>query len=72
MASLSANPSPDTLSPHTPVTNGPEWQKAAEAGWDMTLLAESIRMTPWQRIQQHRSALSLATMLRDAMVKSHA
>ena len=63
---------PDTLFPHSPATDGPAWRQAAEAGWDMTLVAESMRLTVWERLQQHRSALALATTLREAMTKPNA
>ena len=51
---------------------GPAWLEAAEAGWDMTLIAEAMRLPVWERLLQHRAALSLATMLREAMTKQHA
>jgi hypothetical protein len=63
---------PDTLLPHTAVTGGPAWKAAADAGWDMTLIADLMRLTVWERLQQHRSALALATTLREAMKKQNA
>ena len=72
MDSSSTTLPPDTLSPHSPATDAPEWRQAAEAGWDMSLVAESMRLTVWQRIQQHRSSLALATMLREAVTKPNA
>jgi len=62
----------NTLTPCNPATDGPAWREAAEAGWDMSLVAEAMRLPVWERLQQHHAALSLATTLREAMVKQHA
>jgi hypothetical protein len=45
------------------------WDEAAAEGMDMSLISESLRKTPWQRIQQHSRALKLATTLRQAMLR---
>ena len=52
--------------------DGPAWHEATEAGWDMTLITEAMRLPVWERLQQHRAALALATTLREAMTKQHA
>jgi len=64
--------SPDTLKPCNPAMDGPAWHEATEAGWDMTLITEAMRLPVWERLQQHRAALALATTLREAMTKHHA
>ena len=61
-----------TLQPHEPVSGGPAWRDAAEAGFDMSLIVCSLRMPVWERIREHRSALQFATMLRAAHLKTHA
>jgi hypothetical protein len=61
-----------TLRPFEPVTGGPAWREATAAGFDMSLLICSARMSVWERICEHRAAINLATKLRDAYVKSHA
>ena len=52
--------------PHIPPVKGPAWRAAEEFGIDMTLVEDSLRKPVWRRIQEHRSALSLALMLRTA------
>jgi hypothetical protein len=48
------------------------WKEAETYGCDVALLEESLRMTPAQRIEAHRSALALAQRLRAAMEKANA
>jgi hypothetical protein len=72
MSAKTSTSAPDIRASDLSGTNGPAWHQAAEAGWDMTLLAESMRLTMWERIQHHRAALSLASMLREAVVNQHA
>lgn len=55
-----------TLRPFEPVTGGPAWREAEAAGFDMSLLIASARLTVWERICEHRAALNLATTLRKA------
>jgi hypothetical protein len=50
---------------------GPAWLAAEEYGLDMTLVEDALRKPVWRRIQEHRSALSLARMLRAAYVKQY-
>jgi hypothetical protein len=61
-----------TLHPFEPVTGGPAWRDAEAAGFDMSLLVSSARMSVWERICEHRSAINLATRLREAYLKTHA
>lgn len=61
-----------TLRPFEPVTGGPAWREAKAFGYDMSLIVCTARESVWQRICQHRSALNLATMLRNAHLESHA
>jgi hypothetical protein len=49
----------------TPAT---AWEEAAAEGIDMSLILESLRKTPWERIQEHGCALKLANSLRKAML----
>ena len=59
-----------TLRAFEPVTGGPAWREAEAAGFDMSLLIASARMTVWERICEHRAALNLATALREARAKT--
>ena len=45
------------------------WDEAAAEGIDMSLIVESLRKTPWERIREHNRALKLANTLREAMVR---
>jgi hypothetical protein len=45
---------------------GPAWRAAEEFGLDMSLVAAALRLSVWERMQQHRSALNLALKLRAA------
>lgn len=48
------------------VINEPEtsaWEEARRQGVDMEMLEASLRMTPDERIMEHRRALRLAEML---------
>jgi hypothetical protein len=50
---------------------GPDWQAAREAGIDMWLLAESLRLSPWERLLENQSALTLVRMLEQAPWSAH-
>lgn len=52
-------------------TVGPAWRAAEDYGLDMSLVADSLRKTAWERIQEHQSALDLALMLRKAYIEQH-
>lgn len=45
---------------------GSAWAAAAASGVDMGLLEDSLRMTVWERLQAHQSALELVQMLQGA------
>lgn len=45
---------------------GSAWQRAEEFGVDMTLLENSLRMTPAERVEAHERALALAEEVRRA------
>ncbi len=48
------------------------WQAAEEYGFDMSLVEDNLRLTPWERICRHSRALNMALTLREAMEKCHA
>jgi hypothetical protein len=50
--------------------SGSAWQEAAAAGFDMSLVEENLRMTPWERLVDHGRALRNAEMLRSAKEKN--
>jgi hypothetical protein len=52
--------------PNLESIKGPAWRAAEEFGIDMSLVEDSLRKPVWRRIQEHRSALSLALKLRAA------
>ena len=68
---MNANPN-TTLRAFEPVTGGPAWREAEAAGFDMSLLISSARMTVWERICEHRAPIDFATKLRHAYVKRDA
>ena len=43
------------------------WQAAEAAGFDMSVVAMNLELTPWERLVNHGRALALATQLREAM-----
>ena len=49
-----------------PPEAGAAWRAAAEAGVDMSLLQDSLRLTPWQRLRENERALALALALEAA------
>jgi hypothetical protein len=59
--------------PAQPMTLQPSaWQVAEEYGFDMSLVEDNLRLTPWERIRRHSRALAMALTLRQAMEKRHA
>lgn len=52
---------PDSLNPV-----GPAWKEAEAAGFDMSLVEENLRMSPWERLLDHGRALRNAEMLQAA------
>ena len=47
---------------------GPAWETARQAGFDMDLLEENMRLTPGERLQRHENAVVTAQRLRQAML----
>jgi len=45
---------------------GPAWLAAEACGIDRSQVAHALRQTVWERIQEHRSALSFALTLQQA------
>jgi hypothetical protein len=42
-----------------PPDAGPAWRAACEYGFDMSLVEDTLRMTPEQRLEEHQRALDL-------------
>ena len=56
-----------------PITSQPSaWKAAEDHGFDMSLVEDNLRLTPWERILRHSLALATALTLREAMEKRHA
>ena len=51
---------------------GPSSQANEESETDGSLLEESLRLSPWERMLANDDALNFAQSLRDAMKKRHA
>jgi hypothetical protein len=49
-----------------PEDAGPAWRAAAEYGYDMALLEDTLRLTPEERLEQHQRALNTVLMLMEA------
>ena len=49
-----------------PPDAGPAWRAAAEYGFDMSLIEDSLQMTPEQRIEEHQRALDLLLEIESA------
>jgi hypothetical protein len=43
------------------------WEEAEAEGFDMSLIEDNLRKTPWQRMRDHDRAPNLALKLRKAM-----
>lgn len=43
---------------------GPDWDAAIDAGVDVSLLEENLRLTPTERIEQHQRMTELYEALR--------
>ncbi|MEI7731454.1 MAG: hypothetical protein WCO56_17905 [Verrucomicrobiota bacterium] len=54
------------------LSDGPAWQAAAAAGFDMSLIELNLAKTPWERLQDHDEALAFASLLQEAMQKRDA
>jgi hypothetical protein len=49
----------------------PSAYKAGEADIDISLLDDSLRLTPWQRLIENDRALALVRMLEQAKIREH-
>lgn len=49
-----------------PPDAGPAWRAAVEYGFDMSLVEDTLRMTPEQRLEQHQRALDLVLEVKAA------
>jgi hypothetical protein len=58
--------SPSTCESGRPPEAGPAWCAAAEAGVDMNLLEHSLRLSPWERLQDNQRSLGLVLALQAA------
>jgi hypothetical protein len=61
------NQNKESVLEETSSTNG-----AAADGIDLSLLMDSLNMTPWERMQANDDALNFAESLREAMEKRNA
>jgi hypothetical protein len=50
----------------------PEYRAGTESEFDVSLLADSLAKTPWERMQANDDALRFADSLRDAMERRNA
>lgn len=60
---------PDAQSPEDPA--GPAWRTAQAFGCDMDLLAESLTLTPAERLRLHDIAVKRIELLEAAMKAAH-
>lgn len=49
-----------------PADAGPEWRAAFEAGVDMSLIEDSLRLTPGERLRDHQRALDFILQLEES------
>jgi len=49
-----------------PPDAGPAWRAAFESGIDMSLIEESLRHSPWERLLANDSALALVRAVQNA------
>jgi hypothetical protein len=54
-----------------PPDAGPMWRAANDAGVDMSLIEDALRMSPAERLQAHQHALNQILGLLEARRKSH-
>ena len=54
-----------------PPDAGPAWRAAYEAGIDVSLIEENLRLTPEERLERHQHALDMILEMREAG-KKHA
>jgi hypothetical protein len=60
---------PDAQSPDD--ATGPAWRAAQAFGCDMDLLAESLTLTPAERLRLHNIAIRRVEQLESAMKAAH-
>ena len=41
-------------------------------GIDLSLIAENLKLTPWERIQANDDAVNFGNLLREAVIRTHA
>jgi hypothetical protein len=49
-----------------PPDAGPAWRAAVDYGFDMSLLEESLKLTPEQRLAQHQQVLDFLIEVQEA------
>jgi hypothetical protein len=49
-----------------PAEAGPAWRAAYEAGIDMSLIEDFLKLTPEQRLEEHRQVLAFLEEVRTA------
>lgn len=49
-----------------PPDAGPAWREAASYGFDMSLVEESLRLTPEQRLAEHQQVLNFLIELQES------
>jgi hypothetical protein len=49
-----------------PPEAGPAWRAAHDSGLDMSLIEESLMLTPWERLLANDRALALVRMVEQA------
>ena len=62
----------EAQTPYKPIREGPSWQAAQAYGIDVSLLEDSLQLTPLERIRTHARALNEVLMLQEAVRKQHA
>jgi hypothetical protein len=49
-----------------PADVGPAWRAAAEYGFDMSLIEESLKLTPEQRLAEHQQVINFLIELQES------
>ncbi len=49
-----------------PPDAGPAWRAAIEYGFDMSLIEESLKLTPEQRLAEHQQVIDFLTELQES------
>ena len=45
---------------------GPAWREAMESGFDMSLIEESLKLTPEQRLAEHQQVIDFLIELQES------